>query len=301
MLTLCSPQYGLIGESFALEAAARSRPALPESVLLRAAELYRPSFANDTVATQQSDFTDHEYLQALTASMERQKSMAKNARQEAEMYLQEMATCRAAMIQLAKQYNRQLGYWETRVTDCYERLLNDQTDSLELLGNTLDEIRLAQKRVETSAEQLRRRGLRFVPGDHVLSNGESVVVVGSGPWEGAEGRVINAVGEKVEVSISLSPLEPEQVVTLRRHEIAIWDYDSVFEDGSSGGDWQLDSGWGSASREDSSRRLNGILSSLGSTITSTSSSPSSAGKTPPAQSTYTSSRQRKAAKKRKRK
>ena len=278
-----------------MEAAKRVQPQLPACVLERAAELCRSSDDETTNDQGASYIVDKAYLAALAASMEKQKALASAAREQAESYVQDMATCRAAMIDLAKQYDRQLGFWETRVADCYTTLFNDKKDSLELLGETLDDIRVARKRMQSQAQMLRERGLRLLPTDHVLSEGESVVIVG-GTWDGAEGTVVvqstestkpDSIG-KVCVVVSVSPFEPRQVIQLQRHQVAIWDYDSVFDD------WDKDVNAGS-SREDSKRRLNGILSTLTATANS---------QTKPPQPTstsqaYTSSRERKAGKKRK--
>ena len=224
--------------------------------------------------------------------------MATAAKQQAELYEQEMATCRAAMIDLAKQYDRQLGFWESRVTDAYRRLQNDETDSLELLGTTLDELRVAQKRVQSVAERLKQRGLRLLPSDYVLTHGESVVIV-DGTWDGVEGTVVVQSTETtpktpndqlVEVSVSVSLVEPSQTVQLQRHQVAIWDYDSVFDDWEEG-DWSV-----GTSREESKRRLSGILSTLSTTPTQSTKS-----RKETTTKSYISSRQRKAAGKKRKK
>lgn len=287
-------QYGVIGESFPLEAATRVQPSLPPSVLQRAAELCRSSGDDATSSTVDnctaSNGANKASLAALTASLEKQKSMAIAAREEAEAYAQEMATCRFAMIDLAKQYDRNLGFWESRATECFNQLQNDKTESLELLGATLEEIRVSRKRVQSQVEKLRERGLRLLPSDYILTNGESVIIV-DGKWDGAEGTIVEqsveaSSNDEVLVAVSMSPLEQSQLVSLHRHQVAIWDYDSVFDDWEE--DWSI-----GTSREDSKRRLNGILSKL-----STTREPRSEHKTEATKS-YTSSRQRKAPKKRK--
>eukprot|EP00977_Amphora_coffeiformis_P018004 scaffold6073_cov169-Amphora_coffeaeformis.AAC.3 len=275
-------EYGLIGESFALEAAARSQPALPDSVLKRAAELCRPATEEDA--------SDRAYLQALTESLEKQKNLSITARKTAEAYVREMAACRAAMIQLASQYDRQMGYWESRVTNCFEKLQAQNVDSLELLGTTLDELRVTRQQIQSTAERLKERGLRLVPSDYALSTGEYVVVVDNAAWDGAEGSVVSSQDNEVVLSVAISPFEPSQTVTLARHQVAIWDYDSVFDDAS---------GWDmvGTSRQDSQQRLSGLLSSLGSSSSSKPSTNSNSNNSKEEKS-FTSSRQRKAAKKR---
>lgn len=273
-----------------MEAARRSQPQLPESVLQRAAALCRPTEMKGKYLNEEKA-----YLAALTASLEKQNTMATASKKAADACMQDMATCRAAMIDLAKQYDRRLGFWEAQVMECYTKLRNDKQDSLELLGETLEEIRVTKKRVQTQAEILRQRGLRLLPPNHLLTDGESVVIVG-GTWEGTEGTIVlqstigteTASNEEVWVSISLSPLEESQLVQLQRHQVAIWDYDSIFDNWEK--DWET-----SPSREESKRRLNGILSTL--TAASTDSPPSNNQLDNTTGKSFTSSRQRRAAKK----
>ena len=259
---------------------------MPDSVLKRATKLCRPK--------SEEDATNYAYLQALTLSLERQKTLSIAARETADSYAREMAACRAAMIQLSSQYDRQMGYWESRVTNCYEKLRAENEDSLELLGATLDELRVTRKRVQSTAERLKERGLRFVPSDYDLTTGEYVVVVDKAAWDGAEGSVISSQGNEVVLSVSMNPLEPSQTVTLARHEIAIWDYDSVFDDSS---DWDMVG----TSRQDSQQRLSGLLSSLGSGSSSKTRRNNNSSSNNRENKSFTSSRQRKALKKRRKK
>lgn len=241
----------MIGESFALEAAARSEPALPDSVLKRATEICRP--------IAEEDVSDRAYLQALTISLQRQKTLSIAAREKADEYVRDMTACRAAMIQLATQYDRQMRYWENRVTNCFERLRAQDGDSFELMGTTLDELRVTRKQIRSTVERLKEKGLRLVPSDYDLTFGEYVVVVDHASWEGAEGSVVSIEDSEVVVSIAgMNTFQPNETLTLARHQIAIWDYDSVFEDDS---DWDMVG----TSRQDSQQRLSGLLSSLGNT------------------------------------
>jgi hypothetical protein len=240
-------------------------------------------------------------MNALTASLAKEKALVKTARQQAEHHVEDMAQCRAAMMRLAGHYDQRLGRLVSRVTECYEQMKGD-TDSLELLGDTLDQIRVVKKRVQSDTEKLRDRGLRVVADFYSLSPGELVVVIAGeeNTWDGVEGQVVEAgssdscqlAPNEVLVAISTDPLEESQRVVFQRYQLAIWDYDSVFEDMNGPPATQT------VSHVESKRRLSGLLSSLDSTT----SSPRQPGDDDKSQGRrFTSSRERKASKKKGRK
>ena len=248
-----------------------------------------------------SGVTNAAYLESLSTSLQRQNDKTRLAREQAETHVQEMATCRAAMIRLAQNYDRQLGFWAARVQECFTQLQRDETDSLALLGNTLDEIRVVQKRLQSDASLLRERGLRLLRSNAVLSDGERVVIVDpDGTWDAIEGSVVLSECTATEICVlaSIHPVEPPQRITVARHKIAVWDYDSVFE--------QEEEDWREALRigpsvEESKRRLNSVLSTLSKQSSrGENKSVAKTSRDASASPTFTSSRQRKAAQKRKR-
>jgi hypothetical protein len=242
-------------------------------------------------------YTPAAYLEALSRSLQLQNDKAKQSRRETEDILAEIKACKAAMIQLATNYDRDLGFLEARTRHCFKKLKHDETGSLELLGKTLEEIRIVRKLIQSDAERLREQGLRLVPADYEFSDCEKVVIVGStSAWEGAEGSIVldDCSTNDICVAIRIAPTEPEQSIMVPRHQIAIWDYDSIYkvseEDFRSSGS--------RPSREASKRRLVSVLASI------TSSHDKKSGISNMAKadesSSFTSSRQRKAAAKKRR-
>jgi hypothetical protein len=236
-------------------------------------------------------------MNALAVSLVKEKAFVESARHQAEQLVEDMAQCRAAMMGLALHYDLRLSRLVSRVAGCYEQLKGD-ADSLELVGDTLDQLRVVKKRVQSDTERLRERGLRVVSYSYILSPGESVVVIAGekGEWDGVEGQVVETgtsgdsqlEPNQVLVAVSTSPLEESQRIIFQRYQLAIWDYDSVFED------WSDTPTTQTVSHDESKRRLSGILSALDSSPRQ-----SVANKTHVHR--FTSSRERKASKKKGRK
>jgi dsDNA-specific endonuclease/ATPase MutS2 len=265
-------EYGLIGESYALGAASRCTPALPESLLTRASQ----------IMTESSDQpgTGSDYIRALTRSMEDQVERAKSERIAAEERAQDSANCRRAMICLAASYENHLARLEQRLEDCYQKLQQqDGMEDLELVGKTLSELRAVKKQILSQKELLSEKGLKLLPTSHELKVGESVVIVSGGEWDGTTMEVVadatideNLGPTEVLVQSSSSFLAWDNMFSddmdsgvdsmvdrpliVHRHELAIWDYDSVWEDEE--GNALVSA----TSVPDSRRRLNSLLSTL---------------------------------------
>ena len=179
------------------------------------------------------------------------------------------------------------------------------------MGNSLLTLRIAKKKTKSEAEIPREKGLKPVSSSHVFIGGESVVIIAKGPWEGSSGTVILDSIEQVmsnEVVVvpggfsswddsffqptgEIDPTVDSQPMMFRRDELALWDYDSVWDDME--GDIDLKP----TSVRESKKRLNELLTSLpaqpGFSV---------GGEKPKAGSnsgSFTTSRQRKAMKKKK--
>lgn len=294
-------QYGIIGDSYALSAASRCTPPLPDDVLSRAADLM-------ATMTSSSGDVNGDYLRALSDSLEKQLESAKNAALSSEQTAQDLLSIRKAMISLASAYDQQLKTLEQRLDRCYQELRNDPNQrSLEIIGNTLTEVNVFRKKVKSEEELLREKGLRLVPENYKLAAGESVVIVGGD---------LDGTIAKVATDTSLSSQDPDSVVVipsleawnlgspgingavgpdslapivLKRRQLAIWDYVSVYED-----DDKDDLGI-QTSVKDRRLKLNLLLSNLNS-LTPTSARTSQVKKTSSFNS-FKSSRERKAASK----
>jgi len=297
--------YDSIGDSYALGAASRSTPALPKDVLSRAANLLAaPSISsvNDDGATIALE-DDPAYLQVLTESMERQTERAKAARTEADKYKRDILSCQKAMLAIASSYDRQFLLLEQKLEDMFQQLQASGADDIELVGNTLAELRLAKKQVKSQAEILKERGLKLLPEWHEVRGGDTVVIASEDEMNGLSATVLSPaelpdgiVLKPDDVAVVLSmpywdlesmdsdpfSFQPDTVI-VKRTQVAIWDYDSVWEDDSFC-DISV------TSVKDSKRKLNDILSTIKTTSPSIQKAVSA-----PKISTFSSSRERKAA------
>ena len=194
-------EYGLIGESYALGAASRTKPSLPETVISRVSEL----MSNNEGQTE--EMTTHKsYIQALTGSMQEQLERTKTSALIAEELVEDSAKCREAMISLASSYDSHLERLCDRLENSFQRLKREGKDELELIGETIAEIKLVKKKIITQQERLAQQGLKILPVDYVLTPGESVVVVSSGELEGMTAKVISGVSTRE------TPLQQNEVL-----------------------------------------------------------------------------------------
>ena len=312
--------YNSIGDSYALGAASRCKPSFPDDVIARATQLMTTTSttANERLSENSADDvslnTDAAYLQVLTQSIQKQSQKAREARALAEQHVEDLARCRKAMLSLAASYDRQFALLEQKLESTYTKLNDDKTGSLEITGKTLKELRLVRKKVQSESEQLKEQGLKLLPDGYDLKEGESVVIVSEDEWNGVSGTASQKdlsqrslkiddvavmptfyLGEDtmalIDSSADVSGDQPEKKkpLILKRSQIAIWDYDSVWGDF----DESLSDNFSATGVKESKRRLNDVLSSL---KTSSSKSPTEDAKSMPSK-TFSSSRERKAAKK----
>jgi hypothetical protein len=294
-------QYGVIGESYALGAASRCMPQLPEDVLARAANLMATS-------NEETGDSSGEYVRTLTRSLEKHAGIADSARIEAEMSAINSVKCQKAMLSLATAYDRHLALLEERIERCFQELKSTKSPT-DLLGETLSELRVVKRQVQSEKDILRERGLKILPNSHKLEDGASIFIVKEG-YDGVGGKVVTldpSLGQELKSDeVAVSPTltmweamslddpmysESTRPVVFKRYELAIWDFDSVWDYGD--GD---DSSYTSV--KDSKRQLNDVLSRI---KTETPSSQTRAGKPAKAEAEFTSSRQRKAQKKKRNK
>lgn len=282
--------YGIIGESFALGAAARCDPPFPEALLSRAKEL---------VLETDIPQTSTEYVHALTKSLEHQVMVTTEMREQAEDAREKAAKIQRAMLTLAKAYDRHLAFLQDRVQRCYEEARTSE-QPVNILGETLEELQVVKQRVKSEVEVLKERGLKVVSDGYDLRPGESVTIIGECEWEGLTGQVVSTDAPElgagdVLVAMSFNPFQDDMILAgenlsdkpliFKRFQLAIWDYDSMWEESDS----MIDA----KSIPDSRRRLNEALSSLSSTSTQLTKTGAAGSSVGPA---FKSSRERKAAK-----
>lgn len=166
--------YGLTGDSYALGAAARCCPSLPDNVLIRAAEILA-----------EGGTADEDDLRASTASIERRELAAIKDAVDAENYRKEMKECREATISLALAYVQHFERLEKRLNLLVHEIKNyPSKDTFDIIGETIEQLRAVKRKVKSAEELLKERGLRKIPYDYEFKRGEQVVVISPGEWEG---------------------------------------------------------------------------------------------------------------------
>lgn len=294
-------QYGIIGDSYALGAASRCEPALPDDVISRAAELMAGN-----------DEENGDLFRAMTLSLEREQEAAEAAKLMAQQLADETLQCRRATTALAQAYVEQFTRLENRLEEMYRELKDDSTKSAyDIVGESLCEIRHVKRKILSQREQLARRGLKMISTDYQFSEGESVVIVQEGVWDGESARVTmkdELDANQVAVIPSLDDwgwtsgdsgdesasdnMQNEQILILKRSEVALWDYPDA------------DDPWGyvddvgvpnTKSVTESRSKLLDTLSKLSTPQTEEKASSTSTEKNGSNSAKFTSSRERKAA------
>lgn len=269
--------YGTVGESFALEAARRARPPLPDGVIRRAAELMNGGDDNAV-----------DSLKLYLSALEEQQRKAKELIKETEEQKQDM-------LSKLEVSNIQLSRLESRLESIFNTLKNDGSkDTFELVGDSLEELRLLRRKVKTESELLAEKGLRRVPDSYLFYDGETVVIIADGEWKGYDAVVkqTSADGQLVTVSpvldlFSIDEDESLETLTLSRRGIAIFDYPDSW--GFSGDN----DSYATTNKQSKSNNVLSVLSTLDTGKKSYASS--SNAKAKDGASNYTSARERKAA------
>jgi hypothetical protein len=203
---------------------------------------------------------------------------------QAEENARDSFKCRQAMLSLAASYETQLKRMEDRLDDFYRRLKHgEDKEELEIIGDTIAQLRLVKKQLKSQQDLLREKGLKLLPVSYKLTPGESVILVSQdSDWDSPTVQVVadassdSSLGAtEVLVRATSSFLNWDNSFPLdansndltlgqdsstrivQRHELAIWDYDSMWEDKK----WD-DNSITATSIPNSKQRLNAILSTL---------------------------------------
>lgn len=274
-------EYGIIGESYALGAASRCTPRLPDTIFSRASQLLSQNEGDDGRIR-------GDYMQALLGSMEEQIVRAKEERERIEEMAHDLQLCRKAMISLASSYETHLQRLEMRLDDCYLKLRDDENKKdLEVIGETLAELKVTKKRIKSQKELLEEKGLKPLPLSHLLSVGESLVIIGSDDWDFVTVEVVadsttDHSLSRTEVMVraatsftawddmfaddypsiasgeSAAGGRAEKQWVVQRHQLAIWNYESLWGENTFGDS----STTKSTSIAHSRQRLTSLLSTL---------------------------------------
>ena len=283
--------YGTIGNSYALGAASRCDPPLPNGVLDRAASL---------IASSQDKRGEH--MRIITEALEKEQQALSIATEVTSGYKDDIIRCRNAIVALARSYEQQFSRIESRLDGMLLTLKEDETRSAyDIVGDSLSTLRASKKYVKSKEEMLRDKGMRAMTMSDDIAAGAQVMIIGNGDFEGETATVSmdqsHADFDEVVVDLDLDfdnaiSLRRSKIsVTLKKSKLAVWDYPS------------FDEVWGTSNPaqydyqpvQDSQNRLQNVLSTLkneGPKETGMTSS-----KEKESGSNYASSRERKAAKK----
>ena len=210
--------YNSVGESHALAAA--SRCSFPVEILDRASALLGSEDENVT------------YVGALVDILEKEKEIVDLMKIQAKELVNDSRKILATTSQVALMYEKKYSRVEYRLNEIFRKLVEaENADSFQLTGKLLEEVRLQRIKIKSEQELLQERGVRKIPSNYNLKDGEIVVII-SGPFDGEIARVVQSRGESVIVSpllgsgFDLISLETELInseMVLNRNDLAIWD------------------------------------------------------------------------------
>ena len=151
------------------------------------------------------------------------------------------------MVSLARSYEVHLDRRLDSLEASFQKLKDDKEGDLELIGNTLSEIKIVKKKILSQEQMLADKGLKALPTDYVLNPDESIVIISSDKWEGMTANIVSdssnggaSLGQNEVLvrpsfsfhawdDVDLTDIDPmlDRSLILQRHEIAIWNLDSI--------------------------------------------------------------------------
>jgi hypothetical protein len=269
--------YGTTGESFALEAARRARPSLPDDVIQRAAELMNGD--DDGAANS---------LQRYLTALEQEQRNARELVKETEATYREVLEYKDDMVSKIQVSKMQLSRLESRLGDIFKSLKGIEGDAYELVGDSLGELRLMKRKLQTEEELLSEKGLRRVPESYSFYEGETVVIIADSEFKGYD-AVVKEVDVENPLIVKVVPVldlfsfnedDAQEPLALRRRDVAIFDYPK----------WGLSDDKFAGDRKKSRSNLISVLS----TLTTSEKKNTSATKVMEDKTPFISARQRKA-------
>jgi transcription antitermination factor NusG len=240
-----------------------------------------------------------EILRNHLLALDRERSAAKVAREEAEKVLTELNHQKDGTIAKLLSSDMYLSRIESRLEAIFESLSKDQSrNAFQLVGESLGNIRLMRRKLRTEEELLAEKGMRRVPESYSFYVGESVVIIAEGEFKGynAVVKAVDSGGTVIVVpTLDLFSTDEEDspFLELKRSEVAIWDYPNEFGEKNT-----QEFSFSKASRVGSNNKVLSLLSSLND---DSNKAPKYKAEHDKASDSFRSSRQRKAAKKGKKK
>ncbi len=214
--------YGSTGESFALEAAMRASPSLPKDVIDRAAEIMN---GGDDVAVNS--------LRRYLAALEQEERNARDLVKEAEATYREVLQNKDDTISKIEVSRMHLSRLESRLGNIFDTLNRNEGSTYELVGDSLEELRLLKRRLQSEEELLSEKGLRRVSDSYSFYEGETVVIISdSSEFKGYD-AVVKGVDAEDPLVVTVVPVldlfsfndsDVQEPLAIRRKDVAIFDY-----------------------------------------------------------------------------
>lgn len=232
-------------------------------------------------------------LRRLLLDLEQRQDRIDLLTREAEAKLQEVEHYKQDMLNRIEVSKTYLSRLEGRMASIFETLQSDESrNAYELVGDSLDELRISKKKVASEQELLSRKGLKRVSESYRFYEGETVVILCDSEWKGHDAIIKSVDDDQQRIYIKpvfdiFSQDDDETLeMSLQRRDVAVYDYPS----------WDWDSEDDTYAPSDPRKKVLSVLGQLNVETTSRATVKSIDSK--PA---YKSSRQRKAAKKRNKK
>jgi dsDNA-specific endonuclease/ATPase MutS2 len=232
--------YDISGDSYMLGAASRCQPPLPREIIEQAADYCLNSTSTISNSNTSMSWNGSQILSVQEAILQ-DRDAAARARHEAEEELREIQRLRDATIHLTQNFEAQIRRIEYRLSELMKQMKeeNNEKYTYDIIGNSLESIRLSKKAVANAADVLAKKGLRLVPPTYKLSVNEIVVVIAQGEWEGETAVVKQFCEETGDIilkptfgwgggllfpdSVVPSSMSDLRTIALKRTDIALWD------------------------------------------------------------------------------
>lgn len=199
---------------------------------------------------------------------------------------------------------------EERLKFMVQSLKDDEAESYQIMGDTVDNLRLLRKKIKSKMELLKERGLKPISDLHKFTAGENVVIVNDGPLDGSSATVVSQNDNEIllvelegvcnwDDTTSLISQEEENpnLMLFSRRDLAVWDYDSIWDNEMTISGQPAANGVTIPSIRESKRRLESALSRI--STSSTTEGRKTTEVDNKRYSNFTSSRERRAKKKKK--
>ena len=164
--------------------------------------------------------------------LERERIATDSARQDAESIRKELRSQKDDTIAKLRSSETYISRLESRSVTIFDTLKKaENANTFQLVGESLDELRLIRTKIKSEQDLLAEKGLRRGPVDYSFFEGETVVIIAEGEFNGFNAivKVDDASGaESLSSTVTVLPAldlfepdERESLIELRRSDVAI--------------------------------------------------------------------------------